>query len=209
MNPVLVSTRRHVRKSKPVDYIIIIVRKILTKQSLNIFKHEGKRLNLSNSPYRLRKHISMIVAASVLSSKRKWLARRASTDQHCSIRVLPKVVLADIALNDFPVSHMGHAKGFVATNPPAPANSSIDRIQLLPALHCLNDMQCTYVSSLVNPAELGFYPSLEYLSVFRQAVFTDRGALALLPNAYSWIVKVARLQGFVAVRHPFLADTAK
>src|SRR5262245_46125631 len=109
ISPLFISARKDRGTSELVDDISEVLAEALAQEASHVLEHEAARLDFPDRAHGLRKHVSTIVHAAVLSTDAERLARGSTRDEGDIISMLLERVIANVALDDFPVTHVPHA----------------------------------------------------------------------------------------------------
>lgn len=113
IRPFFVALGCYFRKAKLVKDVSIVVGKRASKKPFDVFKNKSLGLRLSHGPNSLGKHVSIIGMTEMFASDRKRLARWSPTHKINLSLMRPKIIMADIALNDVPVLRVFHPRSLI------------------------------------------------------------------------------------------------
>jgi len=108
ISPFLIAFARDSRIFQLVNDVLIVIGKALAQKSFDILENERLWHDLADGPYRLRKHISLVLECLVASAQRERLAWRSAYDEIRCAAMLRKIVVTNITLYDPPVADFGY-----------------------------------------------------------------------------------------------------
>jgi hypothetical protein len=83
--------------------VLVVIPERRARQTFHVLKDEGLRLTLPNRSDGLWKHVTCVGMGAMLASNREWLAGRSAGHELYLAGILPKVDIADIAVNEGPI----------------------------------------------------------------------------------------------------------